>query len=247
MGGVVPVDALTRLPYHIDIGSSSDIHPAEHAMAFYARRLLVAAAFAITSAATHATVLYDNFGPGMAHDTQNAWIVGHTVDGGNYATYSSFFPTLSGLLSSAAAPVTWGAGALAPVRFEVFTDDGGRPGDVIAQALVGISANGGIVTGTFQGGASLSSQSRYWFGMSTTDPSTYASWHLNAVGALGQHAFTGALGLAPGEWFLQEATLGAFRLDGQVAAIPEPSNALLLALGFLLLAFKRRFPGMSRT
>jgi hypothetical protein len=183
----------------------------------------------------------------MAYDVQNAWIVGHTVDGGNYATYSSFFPTLSGVLSSAAAPLTWVEGALAPVRFEVFADDAGRPGDVIAQTLVDIRASGGIVTGTFEGGARLSSESRYWFGMSTTDPSTGASWHLNAVGALGQQAVTGAPGLAPGEWFLQEATLGAFRLEGQVAAIPESSNALLLAVGCLLLAFKQRYAGRSRT
>lgn len=214
-------------------------------MNVHTRHLLIAAALSVAAlgAQAQAVVIYDTFGPGTTYDSQNGWIVGHTTEGANYASYSQFSPKLSGFLSSAMAPIRYEGGEVAPLRFEVRSNDGGHPGELIAQTLVDITEQGGVVSGSFLSGALLSSQSTYWFGMATTDPTTAVVWNQNSVGVSGEHAFTGAIWQPPGAWFVQNATLGAF----QVVAIPEPSSALLLALGLILVGLGRRTAGTSRT
>lgn len=239
------VDARADVRYYIS--TRAPCLPQGETMNVHTRHLLIAAVLLVAAlgAQAQAVVIYDTFGPGTTYDSQNGWIVGHTTDGANYASYSQFSPTLSGFLSTAMAPIRYEGGEVAPLRFEVRSNDAGHPGDLLALTLVDITEQGGVVSGSFLSGVLLSSQSTYWFGMATTDPTTAVVWNQNSVGVSGEHAFTGAIWQQPGEWLVQNATLGAFQVVA--IAIPEPSNALLLALGLILLGLRRRAARTSRT
>jgi len=204
-----------------------------------AKPLLIAAALTVATLNAQATTIYDTIGPGNAYQNQHGWIVGNPNNGANYSPFAQFSPTQSGYLSSATAPVLYAQGEVAPIRFEIRTNENDQPGAVIAHASVGITAQGGLVSGSFLGDLLLSNQTTYWFGLATTDPTTFLAWYQNPVGVSGLQAFSGALWQQPGDWFVQAATLGAFQLDARVVPeVPEPSSVVLLILGFSLLAFR---------
>lgn len=205
----------------------------------HARPLIIAAALLVAALHAQATTIYDTIGPGKAYENEDGWIVGNPNNGANYSPFAQFSPTQTGYVSSATAPVSYGQGEVAPIRFEIRSDDSGQPGAVIAQAPVSITAQGGLVSGSFLGDVLLSEQTTYWFGLATTSPTTHLGWYQNPVGVSGLQAFSGALWQQPGDWFVQTATLGAFQLDARlVSEVPEPSSALLLILGLSVLAFR---------
>ncbi|MCV2362699.1 PEP-CTERM sorting domain-containing protein [Paucibacter sp. DJ1R-11] len=205
----------------------------------YTRTLILASALSVAALAAQATTVYDTLGQGDAYKLKQTWILGSAGIGANYSPFAQFSPSQSGYLLSAVAPIAYTQGDLAPIRFELRSDASGRPGAVIASTLVNISAQGGLVSGSFVGDVLLSDQQRYWFGLATTSPNTQLGWYHNPVGAVGLQAFSGALWQAPGDWFVQTAETGAFQLDARIVSdVPEPSTTALMGLGVLLLAFR---------
>jgi hypothetical protein len=200
-------------------------------------RALVTGALAVWTGLAAATTAADSLGPSDLFDESVGWVVG----GGAYlwtgVPYDNlpaarFASAATGEVTRISAPLQHWGPPLAPVYFQIRDDDAGRPGVVLGQSLVSASTTLEVRAVDFDAGVRLEQGRSYWFSIDSTDPLTAAAWHNNVLGITGPLlVLDGPLstpgdGVWAGYW---NVTQGAFRVE--VAAIPEPSHALLLLLG----------------
>jgi len=207
------------------------------------RRGALATLATLTLACSAAEVpAVDTFGPGKSFDSGLGWGVGGgSADGptgANYEAAGQFQAAATGTLSSIELPM-WRLLGSSQFTINLRADNAGTPGNVLASTTATAPDQLSVISASFASGTSVQAGNRYWISLATVDPSAALWWSFNSVGAVGSTAFSGATWQQPGDWFIQEWTIGAMRVG--VSAVPEPASGLLLVAGLVpLLALRRR-------
>jgi hypothetical protein len=186
-------------------------------------------ALAIHLTPASADTIVSTFGPSDSYST------GGGADISRYMEQAMPFaiPTTSSyLLDGIAVAVSTGsAQSNTTINFDVMTDSGGLPGEVLESfSFSDVTANvfsGEIVNGTSVPRPRLVAGETYWLAASSPgDISMY--WHLAPTEDIPR-----ALRLNSGPWELHdgEDPLAAFRVSG--TAVPEPASLALASIGLL--------------
>ena len=187
-------------------------------------------------------VAFDTLGPSNAYLPGQGWGVGGgSADGptgANYTTAGQFVSQSSGTLTGVELAISRFQGTPL-VTLSLLSDDNGAPGTTLATAEAIVPDTPSLISASFTGAVQLSVQSAYWLSISTNDLAAAHVWYFNAQSVQGRNAFTGALWQAPGEWFLQDWTLGAFRVT-VASSVPEAPTTALMLVGALALLLHTR-------
>jgi PEP-CTERM motif-containing protein len=222
-------------------------------------RMCVVSALLVLGAARSSVadpvVIYSNFGPPPGylpgspdHVLQQRW-----VSSEENAYYMGFQLTEAALLSSVTVPVAWAPGAGLPADFSasLYSSSGGAPnfstGGLIEQIVVPFPADtpsGTIRMLTFSSSLQpmLNANTLYFLGVIPTRIAGPVWW----FGTLWPWNNAGIQGIvvnhSPGGMSISQGTLGAFQLNGEPNAVPEPATMLLFATGagFVLHRVRRR-------
>jgi hypothetical protein len=196
----------------------------------------------VTAPAGAFAVVFDNFGPNDAYDTEEGWIIsGSSSIVSSFTQGFQFFPTATGELAKIEVAIGLVGESSNEVLFELRKDTGANSPDLtpagllesfnflnqmedfgdLNPPLVGLSTLEPI----------LSSSTPYWLIANTPNSDTLSAWNLNFSGDTGSRYFNGNI--------LFDDPRGAFRITVRdVAAVPEPitilGSATALGLGALL-------------
>jgi hypothetical protein len=210
-----------------------------------AATLLFAIVVAGSCRPAEADVIYSTFGPGDSYNHAAGWVVGFAPGPAGAGPYwfqigASFTPTDSFITTSI---------DLAAVQTRTSTG----PDDLLVQLWTGTLPGIGASLAQFAfdpaliptppsavytaplAGVLLTAGTQYWVVLSVanlgTTQNAYA-WMLNSQGIQGLAA------ARLDNWFLQEDSTPAFRVNGTPA--PEPAGTALVALGLAAAGFARR-------
>ena len=197
------------------------------------KRFLIVVGFTFFSSWVHATVVFNNLGPGDTYNPNIGYAIGNVFAGQRpYELGAQFTPSQSGFLADIVIALGLVSGTN-QVDVWLSSDSGGRPGSILESfSFVGAMAPFGNSGPPLRGVASsttfLDSASRYWL-IASASSSTDASvaWNFNSVGDIGVGGFRQDGDL----WTVLNETSGAFRVE--VASVSEPASLSLLVAGLL--------------
>jgi hypothetical protein len=197
-----------------------------------------------TQPVSAASVVFTNFGAGLAFDANSGNPVGNAFDGNDYGEANSFTASLSGSFESLTIALSCLGTCADRVTVGLTADGGDQPGTVLESFSVAGASLGAFgasftpltlrsaVRPQFVGG------SIYWVTV-TADLNDIAIWNLNTSGDTSDQASSTDNGAT---WFSPSGnTPGALEVD---ATVPEPGTSLLLLGGALL--FGRRIRSIIR-
>lgn len=210
----------------------------------------LAAALLAGPMAAQATVLYDNLNAtGPAFNTGLGWTLNTVSD---YPTGMRFRATGTGVVTSVDIGLTCytlaDSGPCSPtpsIGFGIHSDSAGAIGPQLGYLSVSVSNSSGndsLTTGIPTTTTSLVAGTDYW--LTALGGSLYSTlqgitWNANNTGALGTR-YRGN-GYAYDVYYDDTYALGAFRINGPSASVPEPGTIALIGLaGFAGLGFFRR-------
>jgi len=201
------------------------------------------------SAAT-ADVIFSNFGPDQTFDLF-AYGFGQVPTETSRAYTASAFTVPAGPsfqlddLTLAVSFSMFSTGQPSPQPFDVFVLDNsptGTPGGIIESFTQTVTApvSPSLFTITSASHPILAAGSQYWIALTTgsvTFPMIGGGWVQNSIGDTGPVAQGTDLASLP--LLVPGGLRPAFEVDGTLAAVPEPSSALLLGSGLLALCLIR--------
>jgi hypothetical protein len=202
---------------------------------------------ASVAAPARADIIFNDFGPGGTYNTSTGYTIsGPTSNVGTAFTQGNAFtitPTSDFLLQQVQLAVGLVSGPN-EVVVTLRADAGGKPGAVLESfTFNGQMGNFGNFNPPLVADSVLhpllEAGMPYWLIAEPGDPSTWAAWNLNSIGATGPRAIS----QAGGPFSVQTDTLATFEITGTpfVPTVPEPSSLALLSLGGLALAGWRRW------
>ena len=196
---------------------------------------------------SQATVLFDGFGAGDSFEQPRIVSAANSdvvIDGDIVAQDSDWAlafttPDDDYNLTSIEIALSSVTGAN-EVEIFLLANDGGLPGSTLESWLLSdvLVSGGSIHTLSSALNPLLSSNTRYWVEMSAGDGGLAAS-------RTGWNSSTGTNSLRArqfdeGAWSGSGSSAYGWRVNGELAAIPEPSTIVLLSLGLVGLGFTRR-------
>jgi N-acetylneuraminic acid mutarotase len=199
-----------------------------------------------------ASVVFSNFGPGMAFDTDpfHGWTInGNLGPGiGRQAIAQQFTPAADAAFAAAQVPLTLVRGP-DTVHVVLQADAAGLPGAVLEDIPVGgLTATPTILAAHSSLFPILHHGTPYWLTVVAPSDGVLAGWNWNSIGDVSAVTFAGTQGgSAAGPWSIGfSATRGAFEIDGTApvsfVAAPDLDAAVLsstviegtaIKLGFL--------------
>ena len=189
-------------------------------------------------------VIYSNFGPGMAFDTEpfHGWTINGFLGSGigQQAIAHQFTPAATETFTDTQVALTLFSG---PGSVAVFmqADSNGLPGPVLEQINVtGLTGVPTVFTATAVLRPQLQGGSPYWLTVVAGGPGVLAGWNWNSIGdsSTGSN-FAGTQGGSPaGPWGLNSpgVTRSAFQINGSPPiAVPGPSSLAIVSSGLVTL------------
>ncbi len=181
--------------------------------------------------------LYSTLGPSGQYDSTQ----GVVVEGSNYSDEviaNPFTLASGGFVSNVQLALQFIEGVNAPLDVYLESNNGGLPGNIIAQLTqVGnISSVGGLVTFNCSGNACGLGAGSYWLVAVEPNPNSSQGWFFSYGDQQGNIAYNLA-GSATGPWSGLPYFEEAFQVD-----TPEPGTLLVLVPGLLMAGygFRRR-------
>jgi hypothetical protein len=210
--------------------------------------LIIGIALIFAPLTAHSTVLFSDFSPNdPPFDPQSGYtIMGSSNSlGWESSTQGPAF-SFSGSASYKLTEVEVAAGLMNgtnSMNFYLMSDNNGVPGIVLVSFNTTALPDWGypcVTTHlTFSGDLILYPNTTYWLIAEAGDPTTWAGFYWNTIGASGLVARSE--GGNPWGLMTAEGTLPTFRVDGALASVPLPSALVLFGPGLLGLFGWRRF------
>jgi hypothetical protein len=198
----------------------------------------------VVPAASHAAIVYTNFGLRATYNITAGNIVGNDGAGDQLAQGDTFTPASTATLTSVEIALSCFGTGLCPTALTVSLDSdaGDQPGATLESftvagtslGLLGVNNAPIVLTSVLQ--PTLVAGTQYW--LAVIAPLTdNVVWNWNSTGDVSDQAESLDGGAT---WFSPSGqTPGAYEIDG-TSAVPEPGALLLLATGGALIALKRK-------
>jgi len=203
----------------------------------------LALAAALPPGAGAASIIFSNFGPSLAYDVTQGNPVGNDFAGDNAAEGDSFIPTASANFGSVSVALSCVVGCPAADSFVIAltADMSDAPGAVLESfsftgaSLGSLGTYNNPVTATSVLQPLLTAGTRYWITVASS-PAFAIAWNDNSTSSTVDQAVSSDGGST---WFSPSGmTPSAF--DVLSTTTPEPSAALLLSGGLLMILWGRR-------
>jgi hypothetical protein len=180
-------------------------------------------------------VIYSNFGPGMAFDTDpfHSWTINGFLnpDSGQQAIAHQFTPAATETFSGAQVALTLFSGP-GSVTVYLQADSNGLPGTVLEQINVtGLTGVPTIFSAKSVRRPQLQSGTPYWLTVVAGGPGVLAGWNWNSIGdsSTGSNFATTQGGSPAGPWglFFSGATRSAFQINCSPPTAQEAVELLM--------------------
>jgi len=188
-----------------------------------------------------ADTTFSNLGAGDSYDCCTGWAVYGSAAPIELDRGSPFVPLNTYTLDSIEAALTWSSGPNAGDIW-LMSDSGGEPGVILESFHIDnlptfTASNTALAIGNSTLHPLLSAGVQYWL-IASADGDSFLSlnWNITGDTGLASRDDNGPWGVGP------DATAGAFRVNGTLAAlaVPEPATLTLLGLAVAGMAWARR-------
>jgi hypothetical protein len=183
---------------------------------------------------SRADVIFTNFGGGLSYNTSNANSVGNAFDGNNYAQGDTFTSGVTESLQSLTIALSCFGPNACPDNFfvQLNANSAGAPGAALESfsvtgASLGLLGNNNaplVLNSVLH--PLLGAGTEYWVSV-RSDLNDSIGWNLNTTGDISSEAISTDGGV---NWFSPSGlTPGAYEVDGNSGAVPEPASVPVLA------------------
>jgi hypothetical protein len=185
----------------------------------------------VAPAVSRADILFTNFGPGFSYNANVGNFVGDDGAGDNAAQADTFTSGLTETLSSIEIALSCFGPCGGVVDVSLRTNAAGLPGGVLETFIVvdatlsALGTNNSPITLNSILHPLLTSGTAYWVSV-TGDPANSVAWNLNTTGDASPELFSPDGGAT---WLSLGFTPGAYEVNGQGSAVPEPASVPVLA------------------